>query len=568
MSGTAKSIASIAEIFCIVLIPVFWISGVNISDHYPPWPSFYSDFASGLAVAAAIALFIIKSYLQDGSINFPAPVSVFFALAIGAIPLIQLSLGSVRFYGDAFVSTAYILCFAICIWLAFDQSSLYGSESVLKFISSTLVLGSLGVFFTQLYQILGYDYLTHWIIDTRVDRIHGNVSQPNQTSTLLYMASCALIYLYAQKSVRGSITLLVQILFLTGMAVTASRSGWLQATMLAIGTLYLARGGIIRFKISTILSVYILFIAIFYLWPILIESIRETPSRDIEEIFSAGQRLTHWAVLIDASLSKPYFGFGWNQVAIAQFHSVLNFPPTGEMLGHSHNIVLDLVIYNGYPIAIIICCGISVWLWRKIKYYLNTPNLIFLLMIAGVGIHSSFELPHHYLYILAPLGVIIGALEYSHRTPKVVYSGIHKHLLLLVALPTIGLLGAIARDYIIIENTFRKIRAELLNISSSNSQEDLPRLLVLDHWEAHLKILKDPPKTKPSAEALSEISDVAQRFPSSLVLTRYMRTLLSLGMIEAAKDMAERVCKTHDSQTCDFSKGVFERERSRINQLP
>ena len=568
MSALEKSIFSVAEIFCVSAICLFWVFGINISDHYPPWPSFYSDFASGLAVAAATVLFTIKFYFQGKSINNPVPASVLYVLAIGAIPLIQVLLGDVIFYGDALVSTAYLLCFAICIWLAFDLSSLYGSEAVLEFICATLVLGSLGVFFTQLYQILGYDYLTHWIIDAPPDRIHGNVSQPNQASTLLYTALCALIYLYTIKSVRGSITFLVLIVLLVGISVTASRSGWLQVTLLTLGVLYLARSGTLRIKTSNIFSFYALFIVLFYSWPILIERMSGASARGMEEVFSAGHRLTHWAVLLDASLSKPFFGFGWNQVAIAQFHSVLNFPSTGERIGHSHNILLDLIIYNGYPLAMGICAIILVWFWRKLRYYNGTPRLILILMLAGVGVHSLFEFPHHYLYILAPLGAIIGVLEHSDRSLRAINFNPPKHLLTLVAMSTIVLLGAVARDYVSVEGAFRNIRAQLLNISFSEPPEEPPRLLILDQWEAHLRFLKDSQKATPSLENLSEISEVAQRFPSSLVLNRYMSALINLGMTGEAKDMVERVCKTHDSQNCDFSRIIFERELSRLNQVP
>lgn len=60
-----------------------------------------------------------------------------------------------------------------------------------------------------------------------------------------------------------------------------------------------------------------------------------------------------WHQMLLAIKEQPLLGYGWNQVGVAQLSVYLDYPTT-EWTEHSHNILLDLLIWNGIPLGILI----------------------------------------------------------------------------------------------------------------------------------------------------------------------------------------------------------------------
>lgn len=85
------------------------------------------------------------------------------------------------------------------------------------------------------------------------------------------------------------------------------------------------------------------------------------------------------------------FGYGWNQASIAQM-SVFHLHPSVEWVSSAHNIILDLLIWNGIPLGLLIVGAILIWfLWLN-KNIDDTVSIVAMLMVGTVFIHSMLEL--------------------------------------------------------------------------------------------------------------------------------------------------------------------------------
>ncbi|MCQ4005257.1 O-antigen ligase family protein, partial [Klebsiella pneumoniae] len=69
------------------------------------------------------------------------------------------------------------------------------------------------------------------------------------------------------------------------------------------------------------------------------------------EILSTGIRPDFWLMSLAAIAQRPLFGYGWNQAATAHIELSAEFSHLTTVMGHSHNLFLDLLIWNGVVIG-------------------------------------------------------------------------------------------------------------------------------------------------------------------------------------------------------------------------
>ena len=88
---------------------------------------------------------------------------------------------------------------------------------------------------------------------------------------------------------------------------------------------------------------------------------------------SGHERLGMWMQIIHAIGERPWFGYGWNQTSVAVVESIhFNTVKFGLI---AHNIVLDLLVWNGLPLGFLIIAYFAIWLFwlskmQKIQFRL------------------------------------------------------------------------------------------------------------------------------------------------------------------------------------------------------
>ncbi len=108
-------------------------------------------------------------------------------------------------------------------------------------------------------------------------------------------------------------------------------------------------------------------------------------------------RIPMWKQMLIAIKEQPLFGYGWNQVSVAQLSVFLKYP-TDEWVEHSHNIILDIFIWNGIPLGILIVGFIGWWLYQLSKLAISIEAFAALSMVGAVLVHAMLEFPLEYAF--------------------------------------------------------------------------------------------------------------------------------------------------------------------------
>ncbi|MBI5721577.1 MAG: O-antigen ligase family protein [Burkholderiales bacterium] len=122
---------------------------------------------------------------------------------------------------------------------------------------------------------------------------------------------------------------------------------------------------------------------------------------------------------------QPFGGVGW-----MEFQLAWSLSPLGDRgpryFDHPHNIVLGLIVELGLPLGLAICACL-VWgalallrSLRQVAPAFQTRALMLAAMLALIGLHSLFDAPFWYAYLLLPSAWAWGclvALEHARALP-------------------------------------------------------------------------------------------------------------------------------------------------------
>lgn len=246
---------------------------------------------------------------------------------------------------------------------------------------------------------------------------------------------------------------------------------------------------------------------------------------------SAGTRIIVWPQLIEAAFQRPWFGWGLREVSEAH-NAVLHSHTKGEAFVYAHNIVIDIAIGMGLPLAGVLFLATVVWVVRRlivVKAMLSWYcfSLIFLL-----AIHSMLEFPFAYAYFLLPVMIAVGMLErelaLSHvwRVPK--------HTISVASFGIVLILIWSAIEYSKIEEDFRVARFEALRIGHTPIEYVRPHIVLLTQLDALLEGVRVIPTPDMHQDRIELLRKVAMRFPWIATQNRYALSLALNGHSEEA----------------------------------
>ncbi|MGH8562504.1 MAG: Wzy polymerase domain-containing protein, partial [Nevskiales bacterium] len=216
-------------------------------------------------------------------------------------------------------------------------------------------------------------------------------------------------------------------------------------------------------------------------------------------------------------------GYGWNQVTVAHVQSAHERSTYAELLSHSHNLLLDLVIWNGLPIGLLIIAGIIWWLVSRAWRCRSPESWFALLAIGCVGVHSLFEYPLDYAYFLLPVGLLIGLVE-ADRSPGKTFE-IPRAILWLVVAASAFFMGLVWHEYRIVEADYLLMRFETRNIGPLKAEQTAPDIILLTQLREDLRMARSLARRNMSAEELEWMRRVTYRYPYYSNLFRYSLSL-------------------------------------------
>ncbi|MCU4436196.1 pilin glycosylation ligase domain-containing protein [Acinetobacter bereziniae] len=409
----------------VLLSCIFFVFSILNPYHTLPWVSFYSEKYSFLSFIC-IAFFLLNEKLKIPYIIIP----VFF---ISLVPIIQYYLGLIIFFETAFLGMVYLFCFFISIIFGYNLSKASNSDNVfdaISLFSYILIFISLISSLIIIFQWLNFYNLQPYVLKIMSTRPYGNLAQPNQMGTILLMGIASSWYVYEKKNEKSIALLFTTLIILFSVVLTQSRTSWLIILLLFLYYLYKKKICYLKITTKKIIFLILFFVSNVILLPLYnylftFINLGVVQTVDVLTRSTTGYlRLGVWMHFFKTLMEKPLQGYGWYQTQLANI-SLIEESVEPQVIDSSHNIVLDLLIWCGIPLGVMIFGLFFLFLVRILIKSSSLENLFFSMIIIIICTHAFLEYPLFYSYFLFPLGFVIGGalvqfeLNYTRSTKKI-----------------------------------------------------------------------------------------------------------------------------------------------------
>lgn len=539
----------------------FWLVGWALAlsiawllpNHYPPWSTFHMDAWIAIVLSLASAAVIVRS---------TAPVVwhgiTLLAAVLVLIPGLQYGFGLVMLSGTAWISTAYLIAFLLTLLIGARWESVSPGQLVDGLFLAIGVAAVLSVGL-QLHQWLSLDLLDIWSMGDGYGRPFANFGQPNQLGTFLLWGLLAVAWGLVRQRIGVWTALFMAFYLLFGLALTQSRTAWVAVAIL-IGASWVWR----RFCsdqrwpwLVTGLGLYFAGCVVTIGW--LNQVFLLVLPQDTGDIvrISTESRPAIWALFIDAVLHRPWFGYGWDQVGLAQQTVATLHPALGVLFFHSHNLFLDLILWCGIPVGLFVSGYLVRWLWLRFRSVCDAESAVLLLFLLVVGNHAMLELPLHHAYFLLPVGLVMGVLNHRLHVRPVLAVG--RWSVIAVWLVSVALLALLIRDYVRVEASYQNLRFEWARVKTK-VRGSPPDVLLLNQWREFIRLARFEPSSGMSAEALDWMRTVTITKPNAGSFHKLAGALAMNHHPEEAKLWLRRMCKIVPESQCAAVRAAWERQ--------
>ena len=518
-----------------VLLFASWMTSV----HFLPWNSWHNEvlaFASILLLSAVL----VKDGFDHGRRTILLPMISWPIGLLCMVVAIQASTGRILFMGDAAVLSFYLLLCLLALILGYAATSSNGrgptsSTDLVDKFAVLMVVGGVCSAIVALVQALDIWEFAGWI--TRLQSLRrpgGNLAQPNQLATLLLFSIASTAYLFESRRLSVLVALPIAAVLLCGLSVTESRSGVLGLLLMAAWWFAKRRRLGFTLSVPAVGFWLIFFGCCFWFWPTCFNFIQEggwTESTVTQVNTSDGGRLVIWQQLWQAVLIRPWFGWGLREVSSAQ-NAIIHVYSEGLPVTYAHNIVMDLAVGIGLPLTLLLVGATLVWLWRRVGAANDRLTWYCIAVAIPFGVHSMTEYPFAYAYLLAPVMLLLGALEARLAPGWGVRIPLWPATTAWVLISTAMVWSVI--EYIPIEEDFRILRFEAMHIGQTPRGYERPHIVMLTQLDALLHGGRIVPKPGMSADEVELARKVALRFPWPATQNRYAQSLALNGKPDEA----------------------------------
>ena len=383
-------------------------------------------------------------------------------------------------------------------------------------------------------------------------RPYANLAQSNDLSTLLVWGALSVLWLQTTNRLNAFVALILVIFLLFGVVATQSRTGLLALMLIstAVIVLPIVDQRVFRMRIAVVL-LSVFYAALTFFWkPITLAIGLYREVRSVDEIFSSNTRFEIWITFLSGIRNRPFFGYGWDQGRVVQMDNLQTETRLPIFVQHAHNILLDLIVWNGIPLGVIIITLLSVWFCWQLKKSTTATQKILFLALTVLVLHSMLELPHLNVYFLAPAAMMMGILNNRAKFPWKLE--VSRWMIALVCLVLTAILMVSIQDYDRIEDNLRKYRIYLAKVGSPAGYAEpvAPTIYVLTATQSALLNLRIEPKNQMTQDELNKLRGMAYRYPMESTYLRYAQAAALNGRIEEARTFIDRWCLYQPGVSC------------------
>lgn len=515
-----------------------------LPNHSPPWMSFWQEALVTMACGALAAATLLG---ERSRIGWRWPELAVVGLL--AIPLIHYLSGLVPFLQTAWMHGLYLLGLLLTLLTGAALERRQPSQ-VLWVVLGSLWVAAIVSVSLQFYQWLALEpgEGTLWVYRAVGGRPAANLGQPNSLATVIVLALLATYGMWRRALLGAGTTLAVAGYLLLGLALTQSRTGLLNALVVAAALLLWHRRRPVPGLTRAVLGLLIFLFAAFVAYSMF----GAYAGLSVDPGLAAGRarvgsRPFAWQMFAEGILQRPIGGHGWGQSFLAQMNGALDHPPLHEVFLSAHNLFLELAFWSGLPVALAVAVGLGLWLRACVRRIDDEATMLLLLIVVVVLVHAMLEFPLAYAYFLLPAGLAVGALNQRVdlrpvlRTPAWIVAG-------LVVVATAAL-GITVRDYLRVEQSYRDLLFEKARIQSE-IQGTPPNVLVLTSLRDLIVFSRVTPRVGMDEAELSWMVKVASTHPGAAGFAKVALAMALNGGEHEAQRWVNMLCSIFSQAQC------------------
>ncbi|MCW5661002.1 MAG: O-antigen ligase C-terminal domain-containing protein [Burkholderiaceae bacterium] len=527
------------------LLALGWL----MPGHYLPWSTFQQQWMAGFGGTLIAASVFVP---QGKAVQFRWPWLSRIALLFAGVPWVQLLAGQLAFLSDALVPSLFLLSFALSMAVGAALDERHGKRWHNALMVSIMLGAAISVALALMQWLRISDSI--YIVGLPLSgRAYGNLAQPNHLVTLLAMGVAATLRAFEERQLSGATTAVLVAWFGLGMLTTQSRTAWMFVFLLAIWWLSMRHRAVLRLPGVWVATGVVAFAFGVLVWPYLTNALQLAPA-GLEERVAAAGRLTIWQIMCDAIGRAPWFGYGWNQVMLAQQAAALDNPTQGEMFENSHNFVLDVFAWVGIPLGLVIVLGIAAWLVKAIRACRDGSTWAVLAAIGAVWAHAMLEFPVDYLYFVVPLGLMMGTIDAQRSQPQG-----QSNPSLRASASAMGALTAVLTgflfwtgvEYMQVEDSVRQQRFVMARIGTDKVKSvPPPNVLLIDVPREYHRFWSTPVTAGMDTATLDWMRSVTRRTAAPPAMLRYALAAGLNGRADESARTLALICKMHQPVRC------------------
>lgn len=547
-------------VFGLVAMGVAWL----LPGHYFPWRSFQQETVAAIG-ALLLALAAVAS---PQPLRVPLPRLALGAIALALVPVAQWWFGKVPYFADALLPSLYLCAFGLTIAASAALARADGERFIGGIFAAITFAAfvSTGIGLVQWLR-LGVQPLIENLGPG--DRVFANFTQPNHLAALIGMALAAVTWLFETRRI-GRWPAWLALWFLGfGLVMTEARVGWLIVAVVVAWWGIGRSKAALRSTLTGVAAAVLPFIALTLLWAPLNASLDLTAITDVaDRAQSVGGRRIIWSAMWDAALRQPLWGWGWMQVGAAQQAVALDHPPSFEWITYSHNILLDLLVWNGLIVGGIVIAAIVWWVSRRCIGCQDATTWSLLAAGGAVACHALVEFPHAYTYFLLPLAVLIGGIEGRRSIVRVGGDrSLPKWAFGTAAVVMAALLGTIWVEYLKIEEASGRASFKEAGYVTRGDDPLVPDVVLLDNQREFIWFrLTEAREGMPPGD-VERLRQLNLRYMPPPAMLRFALAAGLNGKPDDARRNLQLICHMWRPEHCEQGRKSWEQLQARFPSL-
>lgn len=485
-------------------IPLIFLSGLLILNFV--WPR--SVLPSILVTPFLMGVFTVGVFGVSFRASLPLLpglwfIAVVFAVGFGPDPeplaLIGLS----------------IAC--LCAWITIALGQRFSESNMLltRFMWA-LVVGMLINVVVAWMQYFDVERLFYPLVSQNdSSRPYGSLRQANHLATFSVIGLLAVWWLFKVRLLTARPVVTLAIIALSGVALSASRTGILELIILSCFFLiWREQNNPLDFRLFILAPLWA------YLLIEMLQALTVLIGNDLDgirgrDMASVSIRFLYWQEAWSLALLHPVAGVGWGNFGAARLLE-LPFNPQANNTTNAHNLILHLLAETGFAITFLALAPIVWLLLRRPPWHSTNCNSRWAWMVISVaGLHSLLEYPIWYMNFLIPTALAFGILMVAQPVtdrPGPSFSG-----RLTVSIGVALLLGSALAfiDYMRVASIFKedgRASSDLAEVASVQNT-------FLYRYYADRALVERIPLTNTNAAAMLKVTDrLLKEGPSPLVL--------------------------------------------------